>query len=116
VLFVKDIAWGIGPLKAGLTPKLRLEALGVRPASLLEALDPFLLSRRHDRTIVAVGSATSHLYISKISILYPSGSRTKQSREPPSRTEYGGFSGSMPCSASFASVASRSPEVIAMWP
>ena len=36
---------------------------------------------------------------SMISIRYPSGSRTKHSREPPSRTEYGGFSGSMPCSA-----------------
>ena len=30
------------------------------------------------------------------SIRYPSGSRTKHSREPPSRTEYGGRSGSMP--------------------
>ena len=51
-----------------------------------------------------------------ISIRYPSGSRTKHSREPPSRTEYGGFSGSMPCSARRASVASRSSAVIAMWP
>ena len=30
---------------------------------------------------------------------YPSGSRTKQRREPPSRSEYGGRSGSMPCPA-----------------
>ena len=40
-----------------------------------------------------------------ISIRYPSGSRTKQSHDPPSRTWYGGRSGSMPCSASAASVA-----------
>src|SRR5207248_2527167 len=50
------------------------------------------------------------------SILYPSGSRTKQSREPPSRTEYGGFSGSIPCCLRLSRVASRSSAVIAMWP
>jgi len=46
----------------------------------------------------------------------PSGSRTKQSHEPPSLTWYGARSGSMPCSARRASVASRSATPIAMWP
>jgi hypothetical protein len=36
--------------------------------------------------------------------------------EQPSLIVYGGFSGSIPSSASRASVASRSPAVIAMWP
>ena len=45
------------------------------------------------------------------------GSRTKQIREPPSRTWYGGRSGSMPCSSlSVASVPSRSSTPMATWP
>jgi len=45
-----------------------------------------------------------------------SGSRTKQIREPPSTTWYGGRSGSMPCPASCASVPSRSSTPMAMCP
>ena len=44
------------------------------------------------------------------------GIRTKQSSEPPSRTEYGARSGSMPWAASFSSVSVMSSTVSAMCP
>ena len=50
------------------------------------------------------------------SIRYPSGSRTKHRSDPPSRTRYGGFSGSIPFTASAASVCSMSATPRAMCP
>ena len=47
---------------------------------------------------------------------YSSGSRTKQIRDPPSRTRYGSRSGSIPWPLSCASVESRSSTASAMWP
>jgi hypothetical protein len=76
---------------------------------------PGSISRRQTKAAARAGMRRIQP-VSISSIRYPSGSFTKHSREPPSRIEYGGFSGSMPCSARRASDASRSSLVIAMWP
>ena len=47
---------------------------------------------------------------------FPSGSRTKAISEPPSRTLYGGLSGSMPFAARADSASSMLSTVTAMWP
>jgi NmrA-like family protein len=68
----------------------------------------------------AVSSTTAETtrpgYRSMSSILYPSGSRTKQRRLPPSRIVYGARSGAIPRSDSRSSVPSRSSTVTATWP